>query len=119
QNRSSPAKNPRQGSFPAVSEGPSFRRSSLHPQFELLVLPTPTLPKIFDDHRKPLTRYSAIGGALARGLLSSSYTTWRDLNARGLLSSSYTAWRDLNPTRYLRRFAGPLCAGKPGQTKSA
>jgi hypothetical protein len=28
----------------------------------------PTLPMIRDDHRKLLTRYGAIGGALARGL---------------------------------------------------
>ena len=38
---------------------------------------TPTLPKILDDRRKPLTRYGAMGGALARGLLA-PYTTSRD-----------------------------------------
>jgi hypothetical protein len=34
---------------------------------------------IRDDHRKPLASYSAIEGALARGLLRPSYTTTRDL----------------------------------------
>jgi hypothetical protein len=37
---------------------------------------------IRDDHRKPLASYSAIEGALARGLLRPSYTTTRDLTIR-------------------------------------
>ena len=35
-------------------------------------------PRTANGHRKPLTRYSAIEGALASGLLPNSYTTTGD-----------------------------------------